>query len=327
MESIVCHPQPRCELCGSAGKVMQSGVKDPDGNLDGSWSFQKCSNKSCEVYWIDPTPPASELWKAYATYHTHTQEKSRKFGKIMLSLLHRFIKLGFLPAYIWRGLQQDAIYLKLMTLGGTPKGKLLDVGCGGGRFLLRMRKRGWDVEGTDFDKQAVNKVKQRYGMTAHVGDLPDCQLPDNTFDAITMNQTVEHLYNPKATLVEGFRILKPSGVLVMVTPNVDSLGAQMYGSCWRGWEAPRHLHLFSTASLKRLCEQVGFEIEEARTSSAGSAVVYRVSDAIAHGEGAPWLTQATRLFHSYQQELAENIAQLDRPLTGQNVVIRARKPL
>jgi len=327
MESIVCHPQATCELCGSTGQVVQAGIKDPDGHLDGEWRFQACANKDCGVYWLDPTPPPSELWKAYATYHTHTQKKVSKFSKAILSLAHRLIKLGFLPLFIRAGLQRDAKYLKLMALGDLPKGQLLDVGCGGGRFLARMKKRGWDVEGTDFDAQAAEKVSKRYGITTHVGDLPDCKLPSNTFDAITMNQTVEHLYDPKATLEACLRILKPGGVLVMTTPNVDSLGAQMYGAHWRGWEAPRHLHLFSTASLKRLSEQAGFIVEEARTSSAGAAVVYRVSEALAHGADVSWLTQAARLFRSYQQELAEQHMQSEQALTGQNVVVRLRKPV
>ncbi len=306
--------------------MAQSGIADPDGNLIGTWGFQRCSNPACGVYWLDPAPPLHELWKAYATYHTHTRKSSERLGKAMLSLAHRFIKLGLLPLWIANGLKRENDYLRFMTLADDPVGKLLDVGCGGGRFLNRMKKRGWQVEGTDFDEQAAHKVTSRYGIRTHVGDLPQCGLAENSFDAITMSQAIEHLYDPRATLRECLRLLKPGGLLVMTTPNAHSIGATAFGASWRGWEAPRHLHLFSVEALHRLTQQSGFEVVEARTYSAGSAVVYRVSREIQQGSDSSWLGELARLFWSYRQELQEYRTQRIKPQTGQNVLIRARKP-
>ncbi|MDP2759220.1 MAG: class I SAM-dependent methyltransferase [Sideroxyarcus sp.] len=324
MNSITSEPRPLCDLCGSSGELAQSGITDPDGNLAGTWGFQRCS--SCGVYWLDPAPPPQELWKAYATYHTHTSKASGRLGKALLSLAHRFIKLGLLPLWIASGLKREADYLRFMTLAEEPVGKLLDVGCGGGRLLNRMKKCGWQVEGTDFDGQAASKVTTRYGIKTHVGDLPQCNLAGNSFDAITMSQAIEHLYDPKATLRECLRLLKPGGLLVMTTPNVRSIGATEFGAYWRGWEAPRHLHLFSVDSLQGLTRQAGFDVVDARTYSAGSAVVYRVSREIRQGRASSWLGQLTALVWSYRKELHEFRAQPNEPHTGQNVLIRARKP-
>lgn len=325
MNSISSEPRLSCDLCGATGEIAQSGIRDPDGQLDGTWSFRRCSNAACGIYWLDPAPPPQELWKAYATYHTHTRKTSGRFGRALLSLVHRFIKLGFWPLWISNGLKREADDLRFMTLANEPAGKLLDVGCGGGRLLNRMKKRGWQVEGTDFDAQAAQRVSSRYGIKAHVGDLPQCQLPENNFDAITMSQAIEHLYDPKANLRECLRLLKPGGLLVLTTPNVHSIGAEKFGANWRGWEAPRHLHLFSVASLQKLVQQLGFEVIDARTYTC-SAGVYRVSREIAEGRPASWLEEIHRLIWSYRQELQEFRAQTDRPHTGQNVLIRARKP-
>lgn len=324
MDSISSDPRPLCDLCGSPGEIAQSGIADPDGNLDGTWSFQRCN--ACGVYWLDPAPPLHELWKAYATYHTHTRKTSGRFGKAMLSLVHRFIKLGLLPLWIANGLKREADYLRFMTLADEPAGKLLDVGCGGGRLLNRMKKRGWQVEGTDFDEQATNKVASRYGIKTHVGDLPQCGLPAATFDAITMSQAIEHLYDPKATLRECLRLLRPGGLLVMTTPNVHSIGATKFGASWRGWEAPRHLHLFTVQSLQQLTQGVGFEIDTAGTYSAGSAVVYRVSRSKKLGGKLSWWDELGLLIWSYRKELHEFRAQKSQPNTGQNVILRARNP-
>lgn len=326
MDSISSEPRPFCDLCGSPGEIAQSGIMDPDGNLAGAWSFKRCTNLNCGVYWLDPAPPPEELWKAYATYHTHTRMSSNRFSQAMLSLAHRFIKLWFLPLWMRTGLKREAGDLRYMTLSHEPIGKLLDVGCGGGRFLNRMKKRGWQVEGSDFDDQATKKVTRKYGIKTHVGDLSQCDLPTDYFDVITMSQTIEHLYDPKATLRECLRILKPGGLLVMSTPNADSIGAAEFGSFWRGWEAPRHLHLFTVSSLKSLAQRTGFEIIKACTYSAGSAVVYRVSRTNQQARKLSWLTELGMMIWSYRKELQEFRMQVTAPHTGQNVLIRVRKP-
>lgn len=327
MSSIASEARPLCDLCGAEGDLVQSGIPDPDGNLSGTWGFQRCINPTCGVLWLDPAPPPHELWKAYASYHTHTRKTTDRFAKATLSLVHRLIKLFLLPLWIGYGLKREADYLRFMTLANEPIGKLLDVGCGGGRFLNRMKRQGWQVEGTDFDEQATKKVTSRYGIKTHVGDLPQCALPADSFDVITMSQAIEHLYDPLTTLRECLRILKPGGLLVMTTPNAKSIGACEFGAFWRGWEAPRHLHLFSVESLQQLTQRAGFEVTEARTYSAGSAVVYRVSRTNQQAAKLSWLDELGLLIWSYRKELQEYRAQSTNPHTGQNVLIRARKPV
>jgi len=266
------------------------------------------------------------MWKAYVTYHTHSQKLDGRLLRLLLSLGHRFILLAWLPSAIASGLKREANSLHFMTLGSERPGRLLDVGCGGGRFLRRMQRRGWQVVGTDFDQQAARKVSARYGIETHVGDLQQCNLPASSFDAITLSQTIEHLYTPMTTLHECLRLLKPGGLLVMTTPNAVSLGAKKFGGNWRGWEAPRHLQLFTVQSLKTLTQQAGFAVEEARTCSAGSAVVYRASRDIADGgPGSLWHRFQT-LSWGYEMELQEQRKQWTQPLSGQNILIRGRKP-
>lgn len=326
MDSITSEQRASCGLCGSPGEFAQHGVTDPDRNLDGSWSFRRCTNQTCGVYWLDPAPRPEEMWKAYASYHTHTRKRGNPLAKGTFSLAHRLLRLLQWPLWTVSGLTKEADYLRFMTLAHEPIGTLLDVGCGGGRFLKRMQKRGWEVEGSDFDEQATKKVTARYGIKTHVGDLAQCALPEHSFDVITMSQTIEHLYTPEATLRECLRLLKPGGLLVMTTPNVSSVAASEFGIHWRGWEAPRHLHLFSVESLQRLTQRAGFEIVEARSYSAGCSGVYRVSYTLQHPEAASWPEQFKLLVWSYRKELHEHKMQKLYPNTGQNVLIRARKP-
>jgi 2-polyprenyl-3-methyl-5-hydroxy-6-metoxy-1,4-benzoquinol methylase len=329
MIEIATSPAPICFDCGASGFTIQENVKEPDGRISGDWAFRQCSNKDCGLVWLDPAPLETELWKAYTSYHTHTRDASGKMEKSLLSLFNRLVRLVLLPLWLGNGLRREMRYLRFMTLEHEPAGRLLDVGCGAGRLLNRMRKRGWEVEGIDFDPQATSKVAARYGIKTHVGDLVACHLPDAFFDAITMSQTIEHLYDPRLTLAECMRILKPGGKLIMTTPNINSVGAAEFGRWWRGWEAPRHLHMFSVDTLVRLTQKAGFEIIEARSYSADSAGIYRVSEYNrAKQQGS--VSFPARLWlvaWGYYKELREHRRQGVLRNTGQNVLVRACKPL
>lgn len=112
----------------------------------------------------------------------------------------------------------------------------------------------------------------------------------------------------------------------MTTPNVRSIAASEFGTHWRGWEAPRHLHLFSVESLQRLTQRAGFDIVEARSYTAGCSGVYRVSHSLQHPVTTSWIERFKSLIWSYKKELHEHRMQKIHPNTGQNVLIRARKP-
>lgn len=329
MDNIATSPAPTCYVCGSTGIPIQTNVLDPDGAISGEWAFKKCPDKNCELVWLDPAPLETELWKAYTTYHTHTSNSSGKAEKLLLSLANRLTRIPLSLIWINNGLWREVHHLRYMTLKHTPSGKLLDVGCGGGRFMSRMRRLGWEVEGIDFDEKATSKITRRYGMKTYTGDLLSCKLPSASYDAITMSHAIEHLFDPKKSLKECMRLLRPGGKLVVTTPNVESAAAMLFGKFWRGWEPPRHLHLFSVNALKNILLKSGFEIREIRTSSAGAAGIYRTSRTNQQKENGP-VSLTFRLgliIWSYQKELEEFQAQRAGHHAGQNLLALATKPL
>lgn len=326
---MITSPAPACFDCDASGFTIQENVKDPDGHIAGEWAFRKCSNKDCGLVWLDPIPLETELWKAYATYHTHTRNSSGKAGGLLLSLANRLIRAAFSPIWISNGLWREADYLRYMALKNTPPGKLLDVGCGGGRFMNRMRRKSWEVEGIDSDEKATCKITRRYGMKTYTGDLLSCELPGASYDAITMSHAIEHLFDPEKSLKECMRLLKPGGKLVVTTPNVESAAATLFGKFWRGWEPPRHLHLFSVNALRNMLLKSGFEIREIRTSSAGAAGIYRVSRTTQQKENGSvsLVFRLGLIIWSYRKELEEFQAQKTGHHVGQNLLAFATKPL
>lgn len=329
MEKIVTRDVPQCIYCGSSGNIRQSQVFDPDGNIPEPWTYRQCGNSACNLIWLDPAPLPNELWKAYTTYHTHAAQRIGGVAKALLSLSNRLARWGLLPLWMANGMQRETQQMRFMMLDTATRGRLLDVGCGGGRFLRRMQKRGWEVEGIDFDEQATRRVSEKYGIKTYTGDLAAANIAAASFDVITMSHTIEHLVDPEATLRECLRILRPGGRVVLVTPNPESNAARRFGSFWRGWEPPRHLHLFPVETLARFVARAGFSVVEARTSAVGSAITYRVSATSQRkhaGKATGFLFSLRLVAWSYYRELCDYREQQAGKHTAQNVLVIARKP-
>lgn len=146
-----------------------------------------------------------------------------------------------------------------------PGGRLLDVGCATGNFLNEMRRRdSWDVEGVEPNADAAGYARERFGLTVHTGRLTTTQLDPESFDVVTMWNVLEHLHDPTMNLRAAERILRPNGLLVFSIPHLESLGAQVFGRFWMGWELPRHLYQFPRSVLDRMLSTVGMEVVDRR---------------------------------------------------------------
>lgn len=262
---------PQCYLCGTKGIKLYTDLADRLFGAPGIWNLKQCPNQNCGLVWLDPMPLPDEIGLAYKNYYTHQeigQGHSKKLSQLMMDGLRQVLAIvsGL------NGMKQDRQY---QYLGSQTSGKLLDVGCGAGDYLNLMRTRGWDVEGIDFDVEAAKNASERFGVKVYSGELEDMDYPDRCFDAITMNHLIEHVFQPVKLLQECRRILKPNGCLVIITPNSSSMGHLKFTKDWRGLEPPRHLHIFSSPSLKLLATKAGFKDVDVFTTAANAEGVFR----------------------------------------------------
>jgi SAM-dependent methyltransferase len=209
--------------------------------------------------WLDPAPIAEDIHLAYQSYFTHGAQD----GKPSLSTRIRsfcYASYQFLqqiPAAM-SGLGAARQKMQQMFLYDLKPGKLLDVGCGDGKFLNLMRGLGWAVDGVDFDSKAIINAKEKYGLNLHCGALEGVNFPKESFDAVTMSHVIEHLPDPLLLLQEVRRILKPGGRLVVTTPNSDGYGHQKFAAYWFGIDPPRHMKIYSPRTLRICAEKLGF---------------------------------------------------------------------
>jgi SAM-dependent methyltransferase len=138
-------------------------------------------------------------------------------------------------------------------------GRLLDVGCAMGHFMVFARDRGWKVSGLEYSTYAADYGRKRWGLSIHAGsDLQDARLPQQHFDACVLIEVAEHLPAPRATFTEVFRLLKPGGMVYVTTPNFSSYKALLQREAWNVVIPSGHLYYFSAETLAALLTSIGF---------------------------------------------------------------------
>jgi len=134
-----------------------------------------------------------------------------------------------------------------------------------------MRRHGrasWKLSGWDFPGPHLDRVEKE-GFAVIRGAVEPGLVPDASVDAFVLNQVIEHFPEPARVLAVLARALKPGGVLVIETPNVDGLDARWFRRrYWGGYHFPRHLVLFDERTLAELVRRAGLEVaESARLAS------------------------------------------------------------
>ncbi len=230
--------------CGSA-TAEEIGVFGPyEGRTFGLVRCERCG-----VLALDPQPDDAELLRHYsAEYYGSSRRK--------------FVGVGAALVAWFQGERA-----RLAARSTPAGGRVLDVGCGNGGFLLRMKRRGFRVEGTEWTAASATRVPAEAGVPVHVGDLLTLDLPERAFDLVTLWHVFEHLRRPDATLQRIARLLKPGASLLLSLPNAESIQAARFGTAWFHHDPPRHLFGFGPRSLGDLLRQTGFEVVSVGTFS------------------------------------------------------------
>lgn len=159
--------------------------------------------------------------------------------------------------------------IKLARRRGVPlTGRLLDFGCGPGAFLEKLLTAGATCQGVEISpktaEMAANRL-QRHPRFLGIILLKDLPMPleENTFDAVFLLETIEHLLNDEleAVLAELRRILKPGGHIFVTTPNEENLtpGQVICPECGCIFHRGQHIRSWNRDSLNSLMNTLGFQ--------------------------------------------------------------------
>jgi 2-polyprenyl-3-methyl-5-hydroxy-6-metoxy-1,4-benzoquinol methylase len=139
-----------------------------------------------------------------------------------------------------------------------PGGKLLDIGCALGYFVEIAQSNGYDAHGIDPSEYAIKEASSQVKDKLQQGTLDTVNLPDNSFDIITMLDVFEHLNDPESELKEISRILKPDGIILIATGDAGSLAAKILNRKWTFYNPPQHLFYFNHQNINTILKKSSF---------------------------------------------------------------------
>jgi SAM-dependent methyltransferase len=234
-----------CPACGGrsirphkrgtySDRLTREEIKITDSGYGRTWDLSLCLD--CGHLFADPCPTPEFIFSLYGEvedplYEDEAAGRARSF----LRILER---------------------LELLVPG---RGRLFDVGAATGILLDLARSRGWEPDGIDPSAWAVGVAAARHGLRLRHGAFETAELPESAYAAVTMIDVIEHTPLPFEAVRKARAILRPGGMLVIVTPDIHSLAARLAGRRW--WHLrPAHLAFFSRPSLAALLGRAGFAV-------------------------------------------------------------------
>jgi SAM-dependent methyltransferase len=150
-------------------------------------------------------------------------------------------------------------YLDLLAGAGVSRGQLLEIGCGQGNFLRQAADRGFDVTGVEYSGFACERARAHLEGRGRVlqGEIDVLTPEASAYDVCVLCDVIEHVRNPAAFLRDIIRLLRPGGVLLVVTPSLDSWSARVLRSRWMEYKA-EHLFYYAPDTLRRQLTGAGF---------------------------------------------------------------------
>jgi 2-polyprenyl-3-methyl-5-hydroxy-6-metoxy-1,4-benzoquinol methylase len=289
-----------CPLC--AGQDYKTVVVSGDHLTRIGGNFRVVQCRCCQLAFTNPRPTERSIGlfypESYGPYSGH--EPGMRVGRSLRRRLeHAVLRrrfgypsqptgpvtavMGALGNAMIRTTRQRESWIPF-----RQPGRMLDFGCGAGGFMKRMREHGWNVEGIDVSHEVAHQLRESAGFQVHVGTLPHPDIRPESFDAIAMWHSLEHVHSPRGVLQAARDALRTNGLLVVGVPNFASWTRQHFQHNWFGLELPRHLTHFTPATLSTMAEAEGFRVLSIVQVGHSSSVRKSAHRAAQSGSGSWW---------------------------------------
>lgn len=228
----------KCPLCDSA-KISRYWAMP-------GYKLAKC--QKCGFIW-DPFPPESLETVYTKSYFINDNPKG-----------------GYANYFEGMNINKKTFYERIKRINKkiSNKGRMLDVGSAFGDSLYEAKLLGWkDLYGVELSDFAAAKAREK-GLKIKAGTLKSAKFPSDYFDVVTLQDVIEHVKDPNSEIQEIKRVLKPGGLVFIVTPDVEGVWAKLLGKNWYHYKPGEHIMYFSQETLKKLLKNAGFKDIETR---------------------------------------------------------------
>lgn len=224
-----------CPLCGA--REARPFVQAYDRRRVTASAFQLVCCAGCSLVYQNPRVRPAAIGKYYAGDYHKARAGRREAAA--------------------RPVRREQRKRRIIEELGFRPGRVLDVGCANGDFLVAMREGGWQVEGVEHSEEASAYGRDRHGLKVRAGELVARPEDGTRFDLITMWAVLPHFPNPLETVRHAAGLLAEGGALVLCVANIDSWAFKTRRGEWGHLDQPRHYCMFSPATLERLFQASG----------------------------------------------------------------------
>ncbi len=236
-----------CNLCGGQKTRLRYPSTVADDVLPGNVEAFRCTSpgygrhhtivqcETCGLVYTNPRLDGSQILDSYVAVEDPLYLEERD-GRVLTFERH----------------------LRPLEQLHAPPGKLVDVGAYTGVFVEIAAQHGWEAIGVEPSRWAVEQARAQ-GLHMIEGTLATSGLADASIDVVTMWDVIEHLTDPLAEVRQAHRLLKPGGLLVVHTMDIDSAFARLMGGRWP-WLMEMHVYYFSRRTLAALLTKAEFAV-------------------------------------------------------------------
>ena len=233
----------RCPWCNSENNSKFLELKDYFLTQE---NFEILECNDCKLLFTTPCPTPDKIGDYYKSddYLSHNESKKGIVPKIYNLVKKVNIKNKF-----------------NITVNGqqTTDNSILDIGCGVGDFLNYAKEKGCDITGIEPSEDARKIAEEKLGTKIFSPEELQ-NIPNESFDIVTMWHVLEHVADLKTEIHHLERIVKKNGRLVLALPNYKSFDAEYYKDKWAAYDVPRHLNHFSRTSIKNIFNTTAFQL-------------------------------------------------------------------
>jgi len=210
----------KCFICGTANSNRKGAI--------GKYSLLECPK--CGLQFIDPVPDSDRLSAIYSDYY-------KAWGIDDSPEIVSVMKKGTFSGYLEK------------IRNHVRSGRLLDVGCATGEFMQVAQEKGFDVYGAEISPYGIKRCQELFGKDKIItSSLSKDHFPPDYFDVITLADVIEHLSEPAVFWDIIYNVLKPNGILMIVTPDTSSLFKKLMGMRWLHYKE-EHIYYYSRFNI------------------------------------------------------------------------------
>jgi SAM-dependent methyltransferase len=244
--SLVCRICNAAPKCHHLAREMMYGTRE-------TFDYFECGD--CGALQIAKVPADLAQYYPAAYYSLEGALPKRPSFKRRLGAAWAYERSGGLLGWFFDGRKPNRELRLLGELGIARSDAILDVGCGKGARVARLRQFGFAAEGIDAHLDGdVFLDGARIARRATLDDVA------GSYRLVMFHHSFEHLPDQHAAMAAARRLVAADGFALMRVPTCSSAAFDIYGTDWVQLDAPRHLYLHSRESFTRLAKQHGFRV-------------------------------------------------------------------